>query len=1051
MKYFLALSLSLFYLVTSAAFLRNVPQDFKLPDGSTASCFASGDEFFHWLHDENNFTLSVGADGYLYYSVLKDNNIVCSNYRFKTINPAEVGLVPGVILPGSAYQSRKAQFSKTVKGLKSAPTTGTINNIVIFIKFSGDLEITNSMANYDNMFNNNSVGYNSMANYFKETSYNQLVINTGFYPSPSNGVLVSYTDNNPRNYYRPYNASTNTGGYQNSTEHRVREHEMLANAINAVKGQIPAGLNIDGNDDGFVDNICFVVKGAADGWSELLWPHMWSLTSNTVYINKKKVYSYNFQLEKSLGTVNVGVLCHEMFHSLGSPDLYHYDEAFDHLSPIGSWDLMCNNTNPPQQISSYMKYKYGKWITEIPVITKPGRYTLHPVADSKNCCYRIDIHGNNNEFLWVEYRKKAEPFDNTIPGSGLIIYRINSSYKGNANFNGSGTFDEVYAYRVDGDLVNNGEIDKSFFCKESGRTIFSDYSNPSDWLSTGEKAGIFISNISSAGETISFDFEGGNPNLAKNAGLKYLTEPVMGCLQTNPKIKVVVKNFGTSEISAENLKFGIQIANEKKIIDYTGKKLASGTEIIHEVVCPINMADFKKYPTKIYTLLDGDENHENDTIAFDAINGNLNYMAVNAKTLQRTYTDLGDNGVAIVTENKDNANSGAIEIGFPFSYNCQVFNTFVLNTNGFIRLGSESPSATDVFFQSANTVGNGPFNSLDNKDINLICPFNHDLISGTEGSEYKVYTSGMEGSRICVIQFKNLTEKTVNLAVQYSKMNFQIKLYEGSNVIEFCFGEWTVSGNSSAFKTAACGIKGSTNTNGQLLLVNKGSSYAWADATYFNQNYSTTATLNFGNPPERPAPVAGLIFRFFPNYLANTLSASNISSNQANLNAIVNATGLTSSSYFQIGETANSGLTYPIEDITGSGYTNKTVSYSVSGLLPNTRYFFRIVNVVGGKTYYGEYMSFTTLTTAIEEKNASKISAYPNPVLDVLYVDLSGYKAHNAVVQIINMVGKLVLAQDINGGNSGTANINVSKLFPGIYTLIIKNDKESFTHKFSKL
>ena len=83
----------------------------------------------------------------------------------------------------------------------------------------------------------------------------------------------------------------------------------------------------------------------------------------------------------------------------------------------------------------------------------------------------------------------------------------------------------------------------------------------------------------------------------------------------------------------------------------------------------------------------------------------------------------------------------------------------------------------------------------------MIVPYCHDL-TGNPGAEYRVFTDGPPGAQVCTIQFKNLTEKTTVPAMQYSNINFQIKLYETTNVIEFIYGPFTASANATAFKTA---------------------------------------------------------------------------------------------------------------------------------------------------------------------------------------------------------------------------------------------------------
>ena len=43
--------------VLTGAPLKDVPQTVIQPNGETLECFASGDEYHNWLHDENGFTI----------------------------------------------------------------------------------------------------------------------------------------------------------------------------------------------------------------------------------------------------------------------------------------------------------------------------------------------------------------------------------------------------------------------------------------------------------------------------------------------------------------------------------------------------------------------------------------------------------------------------------------------------------------------------------------------------------------------------------------------------------------------------------------------------------------------------------------------------------------------------------------------------------------------------------------------------------------------------------------------------------------------------------
>jgi M6 family metalloprotease-like protein len=501
---------SLFILIPAlnveGAYLRNFPVTVVQPSGERLEVFASGDEFYNWLHDKDGFTIIKDPEtGYYVYATEKDGELLSSGYIVNRIDPHNIGL--DKYLKQTPEKRRKPAelfpygSPANVDQIDTAPKTGTINNIVIFVRFSDESEFTDDVSTYDTMFNNNAAAANSMLNYFDEVSYNQLNVSTTFYPIPPSSNVLSYQDSQPRAYYQPYDATTNPSGYSGDTERTNREHILLKNAVDAVSSDIPGGLNVDGDGDGRVDNVCFIIYGGPTGWSNLLWPHHWSLYSQTAYINDKRVYTYNFQLQTSLALSGVGVLCHEMFHSLGAPDLYHY--SHDGLKPVYRWDIMENDLDPPQHMGAYMKFRYGMWISSIPEITSNGTYSLNPLTSSTNNCYKIASPYSTNEYFLVEYRSKTGTFESSLPGEGLLVYRINTAMDGEGNRDGPP--DEVYIYRPDGTTSVNGSPALANFSQGVGRTNINDSTNPSSFLSNGESGGLDISGIGSAGGTISFD------------------------------------------------------------------------------------------------------------------------------------------------------------------------------------------------------------------------------------------------------------------------------------------------------------------------------------------------------------------------------------------------------------------------------------------------------------------------------------------------------------------------------------------------------------------
>jgi len=490
----------LMFLPLSAAYLTDVPQEITQPDGTIIQCLASGDEFHNWLHDSDNYTIiQDNQTGYYTYAQKAGSNLVSSEFIVGKINPRLTNLQPGLNISEELYRQKRQSWLQDTPRTTRTPTSGQINNLVVYIRFSDQTEFTEGFTTYNTMFNSIVPETNSMYNYFMEDSYSALSINTTFYPSPINHIVTSYQDSLPRNYYMPYSA-TNTIGYSGDTERREREHTLLVNAINYISAQVPTGLVIDSDNDGKVDNVCFIVKGSSGAWANLLWPHMWSLYTYEVFLNDARVYTYNFQLENSLSSSGVGVLCHEMSHSIGLPDLYHYSS--NGISPVGRWDLMESNRNPPQHHSAYMKSFYTDWLPPMREITQSGTYWVNKMLSQQNNCYKIAA--NNLQYYYVvEFRKQQGTFEPSLPGSGLVIYRVNTSEEGDGNADGPP--DELYAYRPGGTMTSNGTINSANYSAEVFRTAINEFTNPSPFLADGQQGGLNITQIgSSAGDSISF-------------------------------------------------------------------------------------------------------------------------------------------------------------------------------------------------------------------------------------------------------------------------------------------------------------------------------------------------------------------------------------------------------------------------------------------------------------------------------------------------------------------------------------------------------------------
>lgn len=550
-----------------AAYIENVSITIVQPNGDTLHCFATGDDFYQWLHDAKNYTIIQNVEtGFFVYANLVNNELVPTELIPGVDQPEHSFLIPGLNIPVSKILQLREEMERPMiqnVQVRDNANIGNMNNIVVFIRFSEDDEYAQSFAEVNQKFNDSStVNAVSVYNYVKNVSYNQMFVVSHYFPKPDGDQIFSYQDTFPRNYYMPY-SSNNLIGYQNNdtvNQRTSREHALLIRAINFVKYTIPDSLNLDYNEDGKVDNICFVVKGTVGAWANLLWPHRWSLFSDSITINDLRVWDYNFLLANA-SYFSASVMSHELLHTFGFPDLYRYG---NNGTPIGKWDIMASTTNPPQQTNMYMKLKYGHWIDEIPEITSEGYYTLYPNQTHKEgSAYKI-ASPNHDEFFVLEFRKKALPFDGAISTGGVVIYRINTLFNGNAGTNLDDIFDEVYVFRFGGSISNDGSVNAAAFYQNSSLlNQFNPWTDPYPFLTDGTVCYFELTQFSS--------------NLADSITFYYAPNPISiqetksDDLSTRIYPNPTTGSIQVEIITSEEIHFPFQI------MDLYGKTVESGT------------------------------------------------------------------------------------------------------------------------------------------------------------------------------------------------------------------------------------------------------------------------------------------------------------------------------------------------------------------------------------------------------------------------------------------------------------------------------------------
>ena len=147
-------------------------------------------------------------------------------------------------------------------------------------------------------------------------------------------------------------------------------------------------------------------------------------------------------------------------------------------------------------------------------------------------------------------------------------------------------------------------------------------------------------------------------------------------------------------------------------------------------------------------------------------------------TTAGTYTPITGGTVLGNNANDNNTFNGiAFPAGFAFSFGGVACTHFAVNSNGFIAVGTS-------FAVNTNAVNTIPIsNTIPNN--NVISALGGDIASTTTGVLSRIVL-GTAPSRVVVVQWKDYT-----YSGSTEVMNFQIKLYETTNNIEFVYGVFT--------------------------------------------------------------------------------------------------------------------------------------------------------------------------------------------------------------------------------------------------------------------
>ncbi len=265
---------------------------------------------------------------------------------------------------------------------------------------------------------------------------------------------------------------------------------------------------------------------------------------------------------------------------------------------------------------------------------------------------------------------------------------------------------------------------------------------------------------------------------------------------------------------------------------------------------------------------------------------------------------------------------------FPFDFKFaettfpQGTNLYVCS-NGYITIGNYATATTPSLTST----------------YSFISPLGHDLKPIT-GSLASYAVTGTAPNQVLTIEWRQFQSYTSN-----NYYNFQIKLHETTNVIEFCYGPVTIA----ATKSAIVGLYDVINSE-KLIVSGTGD---WSTFTA-----SSTATTNNVSITTTSHPDSGLVYTFTPPVVncprVSNLRASNYGPNSFDV------------SWHTEGSESSWILSYMPEGDSASLVTTTVydTSYNVSGLTANTAYLVSVAADCGGEqSQYRTITAYTLYTT----------------------------------------------------------------------------------------
>ncbi|MEO8147796.1 MAG: T9SS type A sorting domain-containing protein [Bacteroidia bacterium] len=418
-------------------------------------------------------------------------------------------------------------------------------------------------------------------------------------------------------------------------------------------------------------------------------------------------------------------------------------------------------------------------------------------------------------------------------------------------------------------------------------------------------------------------------------------------------------------------------------------------------------------------------------------------IKISAKTTLSQYTYLhsgnayapltGNTDVPVATGNLNEGMSAPVNIGFTFNFGGLNFTQLKMSTNGWITFNSAS-IATSVY------------NVIASSETFAIAGFAANLnLGGIKPMSYKL--TGTAPYRILKLQWHGITHVPMSPGSgSLTAGEFQIWLYETTNVFDINFGTFTTTAVANFGSYAQVGWKGECPTDGDALYK---SSYPYWDTPWNGYGYVTS--LSFGSSGGFLfLPIPGELFKYTPPFGSplpvQLISFEGLIKNNEVILEWATASEL-NNDYFLVEKHINDGPNEwkEIGQIKSKGNSNQVQNYSLTDEYPaNGINYYRLKQV----DFNEEFTYSQIIYVNVKQNQKQDINIYPNPAADEFTI--SGFNFNTGdQIMITNSIGK-VIYQKTMSEITNTIKIEIKAFEHGIYFVKIISASKIETLKLIK-